>query len=125
MNYRLSRTLTDPALQSAARSSFASWNAIPASGSQPAPPIRYAEFVDANPAAVSSTADAKWGGDPDGYNNVVWIDGTNGNWSSITTAPDNVIAVTRLRYDAVTGEIKDADIAMNRQSFNFGVIPGG
>ena len=38
------------------------------------------------------------------------------------TAPGNVIAVTRLRYNAITGEITDADIAFNNDKT--GSTPG-
>ena len=54
----------------------------------------------------------KWGGNADGINNIVWIP-TSSAWEDTTGAPTNVIAVTRVRYNALNGEMIDIDIAFN------------
>ena len=59
---------------------------------------------------MSSTE--KWGGNADGINNIVWIP-TSSAWEDTTGAPTNVIAVTRVRYNALNGEMVDIDIAFN------------
>ena len=51
-----------------------------------------------------------WGGDPDGVNNLVWM--TPEQWE-LTEVPENVLAATRVRYNAITGEMIDVDIAFN------------
>ena len=58
------------------------------------------------------TNSEKWGGNADGINNIVWIPTTEA-WEDTTGAPTNVIAVTRVRYDALNGEMIDIDIAFN------------
>ncbi len=60
------------------------------------------------------TNSEQWGGDPDGINNVVWI-ANSSDWNSIVGAPSDVISVTRIRYNALNGELTDADIAFNGQ----------
>ncbi len=62
------------------------------------------------------TNSTTWGGNPDGINNNVWI---TSNWEGITGTDPNTIAVTRVRYNAVTGEITDADIAYNAEDFKW------
>jgi len=57
-----------------------------------------------------------WGGPPDGLNNNVWI---AANWEGITGADENTIAITRVRYNAITGEMTDVDIAYNDQDFDW------
>ncbi|HSR18928.1 MAG TPA: LamG-like jellyroll fold domain-containing protein, partial [Ignavibacteriaceae bacterium] len=51
-----------------------------------------------------------WGGNPDGLNNVVWM--TPDQWVE-TELPSNVLASTRVRYNSLTGENIDIDIAFN------------
>jgi hypothetical protein len=51
-----------------------------------------------------------WGGEPDGLNNIVWM--TPDQWIE-TELPQNVLASTRIRYNALTGENMDIDIAFN------------
>ncbi len=58
----------------------------------------------------------KWGGDPDGINNVVWIDEAdwgNANKPDYKDLPPQAAAVTRVRYNSITGEFFDVDIAFN------------
>ena len=54
----------------------------------------------------------KWGGNADGLNNVVWIP-TSNMWEDSTGAPTNVLSITRVRYNALNGEMTDVDIAFN------------
>ncbi len=54
----------------------------------------------------------QWGGNTDGINNVVWI-ADSADWANIVGAPEDVISVTRIRYNALNGELIDADIAFN------------
>ncbi len=61
---------------------------------------------------ASSDTSELWGGNPDGINNIVWIPNSN-DWESIIGAPTNVIAVTRVRYNAFNGELTDVDMAFN------------
>ena len=65
---------------------------------------RYADGVT---GAVASNT---WGGDHDGYNNHVWIT----DWDT-TGLDQDVVAATRVRYNAITGEMTDVDIAYNAQ----------
>ncbi|MGB8320794.1 MAG: right-handed parallel beta-helix repeat-containing protein, partial [Ignavibacteriaceae bacterium] len=55
-----------------------------------------------------------WGGNADGINNIVWIPNST-EWEDTTGAPTDVTALTRIRYNALNGEITDADIAFNGQ----------
>jgi parallel beta-helix repeat protein len=55
-----------------------------------------------------------WGGDPDRINNTVWV--TDG-WEELTGIDPSAIAVTRVRYNALNGQITDADIAFDAQHF--------
>ncbi|MEJ2048594.1 MAG: right-handed parallel beta-helix repeat-containing protein, partial [Calditrichota bacterium] len=48
----------------------------------------------------------QWGGNPDGVNNVVWISDST-QWVNEIEAPTNVIAVTRVRYNALNGQFVD------------------
>jgi hypothetical protein len=57
-----------------------------------------------------------WGGNPDGVNNVVWM--TPAQWSE-TDIPENVLAATRVRYNTLTGEMTDVDIAFNGVPYSF------
>jgi parallel beta-helix repeat protein len=61
---------------------------------------------------ASSDTSEQWGGNPDGINNVVWIPDAS-SWDNIVGAPSNVIAVTRVRYNAYNGELTDVDMAFN------------
>ena len=54
----------------------------------------------------------KWGGNADGVNNIVWFPTTK-QWEDSTGAPSNVVAVTRVRYNAFNGEMVDVDMAFN------------
>ncbi len=54
----------------------------------------------------------KWGGNADGINNIVMFPTTQ-EWEDSTGAPSNVVAVTRVRYNAFNGEMTDIDIAFN------------
>ncbi|HSD63742.1 MAG TPA: LamG-like jellyroll fold domain-containing protein, partial [Ignavibacteriaceae bacterium] len=54
----------------------------------------------------------QWGGNPDGLNNVVWVPDSS-TWVNEVGAPVNVIAATRIRYNAFNGELTDVDIAFN------------
>lgn len=67
------------------------------------------------------TDTSTWGGDPDGINNNVWV--TSG-WEALTGASENTIAVTRVRYNALNGEITDSDIAYDAQHFSWTVVSG-
>ena len=126
VSYRLSNTITDQTLKAVIPNSFATWSTVT--------PVHFTQYIDPVGATVSPAQDAAWGGNPDGFNNVVWIDGvTTGKWTDVTPAPSNVIAITRLRYNAITGEITDADIAINNdktnsdplmQGFDFEVVAG-
>ncbi len=62
--------------------------------------------------ALSSTNSGKWGGNADGINNIVWFPSST-MWQDSTEAPTNVIAVTRVRYNALNGEMIDIDMAFN------------
>ncbi|MCU0414691.1 MAG: right-handed parallel beta-helix repeat-containing protein, partial [Ignavibacteriaceae bacterium] len=52
--------------------------------------------------AQSIANSGKWGGNADGINNVVWFPSST-MWQDSTEAPTNVIAVTRVRYNALNG----------------------
>ncbi len=69
-------------------------------------------------AYAGTTPSTTWGGDPDGINNNVWV--TSG-WEALTGADQNVIAVTRVRYNALNGQITDADIAYDAEHFTWQV----
>jgi hypothetical protein len=62
------------------------------------------------------TSSTQWGGPADGINNVVYIDQ---NWTAQTGASGDIVALTRIRYNAVTGRITDADIAINADNHRF------
>ncbi|HKJ82348.1 MAG TPA: carboxypeptidase-like regulatory domain-containing protein, partial [Ignavibacteriaceae bacterium] len=57
-----------------------------------------------------TTNSTQWGGSPDGKNNVVWF---TSNWNDSTETDNKVVAVTRVRYNALNGEMTDVDIAFN------------
>jgi hypothetical protein len=85
-------------LQNAIVQGYAAWSALP----------------QVTHTYAGTTPSTVWGGSPDGVNNNVWV--TSG-WGALTGADDNVIAVTRVRYNALTGQITDADIAFDAQHF--------
>jgi hypothetical protein len=62
------------------------------------------------------TSSTQWGGPADGFNNVVYIDR---NWTARTGAGSETVALTRIRYNAFTGRITDADIALNADNHRF------
>jgi hypothetical protein len=63
------------------------------------------------------TPSTQWAGPTDAINNVVYI---NGDWGTVTGGTsDDIIALTRVRYNAVTGRITDADIAINGDHHRF------
>lgn len=61
-----------------------------------------------------------WGGRSDGINNNVWIDS---DWEGTTGADENTVALTRIRYNAITGEMTDVDMAYNAEHFDFSNAP--
>ncbi len=65
---------------------------------------------------AGQTSSSVWGGTPDSINNMVWL---SSNWTSTTGADTDVIAVTRLRYNALNGELRDADIAFDGEYFTW------
>ena len=58
----------------------------------------------------ADSTNENWGGDPDGVNNVVWM--SQSRWAEIEL-PENVLASTRVRYNVLTGENIDIDVAFN------------
>jgi parallel beta-helix repeat protein len=69
---------------------------------------------------MGTSINDQWGGDPDGVNNVVWIPDA-ATWQSVVfDAPPNVAAVTRVRYNALNGELTDVDIAIVTRIKNIG-----
>lgn len=66
---------------------------------------------------LPGVATDRWGGSPDGIHNIVWVDS---NWESTTGATDGAIAVTRVRYNAFTGEMSDVDVAFDADHYEFG-----
>ncbi|MDL1893407.1 hypothetical protein FBQ87_11045, partial [Sphingobacteriales bacterium CHB3] len=83
---------------------FATWSALP----------------QLNYSKVGSPSNNVWGGLPDGVNNVAWI---TSSWIYITQADPATIAVTRVRYNSITGEFTDVDIAFNAEHFPFVIVP--
>jgi len=67
-----------------------------------------AEFLDLTPST-------QWGGPADGINNVVYI---SRDWHK-TGADPEIVALTRIRYNAFTGRITDTDIALNAEHHRF------
>lgn len=62
------------------------------------------------------TPSTTWGGEPDGINNNVWVES---GWEELTGIDGSAIAVTRVRYNSLTGMITDADIAYDAQHFTW------
>jgi parallel beta-helix repeat protein len=91
--------------KTAVQNGFATWSGLEQINYQAGPP---------------STSE-NWGGNADGINNVVWIP-TTGAWESITGAPTNVVAVTRVRYNALNGKMVDIDIACNGQPISLNTL---
>ncbi|MBP1679438.1 MAG: hypothetical protein H6Q29_1349, partial [Bacteroidetes bacterium] len=71
-------------------------------------------------AGLPAATETKWGGNPDGVNHVVFL---ASNWEATTYSSEYAIAVTRVRYNALTGAITDADIAFNSENFQFENYP--
>jgi hypothetical protein len=86
----------DPAFKTAIETGYATWSTL--------------TELDYSYSGVLTdpVASNRWGGDPDGYNNNVWIT----DWDA-TGLGEDVVAVTRVRYNAITGEMTDVDIAYN------------
>lgn len=61
-----------------------------------------------------TTDTTTWGGDPDGINNAVWV---SDGWEELTGMDRSAIAVTRVRYNSINGQITDADIAIDAEHF--------
>src|SRR5690606_32688737 len=95
-NYQIAQSVVNLGYDDEIESGFNTWNALNQ--------IEYSRNHFTNTE--------NWGGNADGINNVVWIP-TTAQWESITEAPTNVIAVTRIRYNALNGEMVDVDIAFN------------
>lgn len=68
-------------------------------------------------ASGGGTSSNLWGGTPDGLNNIVWIPQ---NWDAITGTDSNTIALTRVRYNALTGEMSDVDMAFDAEHYTWG-----
>ena len=71
---------------------------------------------------LGTTPSTTWGGDPDGLNNAVWV--TSG-WETLTGSDSNAVAVTRVRYNSINGEITDADIAFDAEHFDWTEVTAG
>jgi len=97
-SYQIAQSIVDLSYDSDVQKGFNTWNTL----SQLDYTRRY------------STNTEHWGGNADGVNNIVWIP-TSTEWVDTTGAPTNVTALTRIRYNALNGEITDADIAFNGQ----------
>jgi CSLREA domain-containing protein len=107
--YNFANSVSVSGLQPQVDSSFMTWN-IQAVKPDLTPNLAYSK----TPTQIQTE---QWGGYPDGINNVVMIDS---NWEQTTGSPAGVIAVTRVRYNAFTGEMTDVDVAFNQQNFIFG-----
>ncbi len=77
--------------------SYSTWSALPE-----------LEYIGSG----NSPSSNQWAGNPDGLNNNVWI----ADWNT-TGLDQDVVAATRVRYNAITGEMTDVDIAYNADSF--------
>ena len=62
-----------------------------------------------------------WGGVSDGVNNIVWVPS---DWTLFTQSDPSTIALTRVRYNAITGVMTDVDIAINGDNFAWHDPPG-
>ncbi|GEM_PF-1933188 len=86
---------------------YAAWNNLP-------------QVVYTNGGITDNTT---WGGDPDGVNNSTWV---ASGWDALTGTDSNTIAVTRIRYNTLNGDITDADIAFDGEHFTWdetGTVP--
>lgn len=100
------------------QANYALSNSIP-TGFVPAITSAFATWDALNPITYSSgggTPSSDWGGLPDGINNVVWL---ATDWETTTGADQNTIAVTRVRYNALNGEMTDVDIAFDAEHFTW------
>jgi len=97
----------DQTLASLVSQAFTTWNNVPN-----LPNVSHLTYGEDK----TGSSPEQWGGVPDGRNMIVQI---ANNWKTATGAPDQAIAVTRVRYNALNGEITDADIAFNMQNFSF------
>jgi parallel beta-helix repeat protein len=102
-NYVVSNT-TPAGYQALVETGFTVWSAS-------CPEIDY-QVPDPSGRVVD---DATWGGEPDGLNNNVWF---TSNWQS-TGMDEGVVSITRIRYNAITGEMTDVDIAYNAQDMQW------
>jgi len=93
-------TSIPPAFRSAIIDGMNTWGALPS-----------LTFVDAG-----DTPSSDWAGVSDSLNNIVWI---TSDWELITEAPSNAIAITRVLYNSLTGELTDVDMAFNAESFSW------
>ena len=73
------------------------------------PPSPTADILNYQQVYPSSTSN-NWGGDPDGLNNIVWL--SVSDWAN-NGLPEQAAAVTRVRYNSISGEFFDVDIAFN------------
>ena len=96
--YQIAQSVINKGFESQVQNGFNTWNTLTQ--------LNYTQRFAAN--------SEHWGGNADGINNVVWFP-TTSEWEDSTEAPTNVLAVTRVRYNSLNGEITDADIAINGQ----------
>ena len=80
------------------------------------PPSATASILDYQKYSSSSTSN-NWGGDCNGLNNIVWL--SSAEWAA-KGLPIQAAAVTRVRYNSITGEFFDVDIAFNAVPTSFG-----
>ena len=73
------------------------------------PPSPTASLLNYQQVNLTSTSN-QWGGDPDGINNIVWLSAAD--WTA-NGLPVQAAAITRVRYNAITGEFFDVDIGFN------------
>ncbi len=103
MEYHISESVPNR-FQDPVQAGFDAWNLRPEISD-----LIHSEFIDLTPST-------QWGGPVDGINNVVYIDR---NWTETTGAGEETVALTRIRYNAFTGRITDADIALNADHHRF------
>jgi hypothetical protein len=105
--------------QDAIGQSFATWSQI--SGTLPGGAAWSVHYANGG-----TSPSQQFGGTPDGINNMVWI---NDDWVTTTGLDPNIIGVTRVRYNAINGEMTDVDIGfnvrsnMNPNGFKFDISP--
>ncbi|MFC1540089.1 kelch repeat-containing protein [Gemmatimonadota bacterium] len=64
------------------------------------------------------TNSTQWSGDLDGINNNIWI---TEDWEGITGTDASISALTRVRYNSITGVMTDVDVAFNAQHHQWSV----